>query len=344
MYFEIEPKSKKADFFNYDNQYTQLKKALEHNEKIIAVIGVRRVGKTSLLNVIYNETKTLKLWLDGRIVTSPKKEIFSAIYETAKSKTPQIFGNVDSLNISAFGIGLNVKIASQSQLEIEKKLNSSGKIVVFIDEAQRMKTDELADVLSYFYDRFSNISFILSGSEIGLVEKIFGETDAHHPLYGREITKILVDRLSANQASDFLKTGFEQLNIKISDSDISDAISQLDGLIGWLTLYGYEKAIRKNSDALAKTSKIASQIVASEIVTFFKNRKNKKLYLCILKNANGVGWDELKSNASKDYGSKLNSNLFTFALNTLCAYSFIEKKDQKYIISDPLIRKAIFLL
>jgi predicted AAA+ superfamily ATPase len=76
MYFDIEPKSKKEDFFNYEYEYKEVKKALERREKIIAVVGVRRAGKTSLLNLIYNEIESQKLWIDGRIVTKPKKRDF----------------------------------------------------------------------------------------------------------------------------------------------------------------------------------------------------------------------------------------------------------------------------
>src|SRR3989338_8742839 len=169
MYFEIEPKSNKQDFFNYDYEYGQVKKALQRKEKIIAVVGVRRVGKTSLLNLVYNETSSPKLWLDGRIVTDPKKEIFAAIYETAKAGKPKIFGKIDSLNLSAFGVGMGIKLGPESHAEIEKRIrHSSGQICVFIDEAQRMNAKALADVLSYAYDRFPQISFIVSGSEIGL--------------------------------------------------------------------------------------------------------------------------------------------------------------------------------
>lgn len=344
MYFEIEPKSKKEDFFNYNYEYEQVKKALQRREKLIAVVGVRRVGKTSLLNVIYHETKSLKLWLDGRIVTDPKKELFSAIYETAKSGKPKIFGKIESLNISAFGVGFDIKLGSESRGELEKMIRNSGHICVFIDEAQRMKTDALADVLSYFYDRFPQISFILSGSEVGLVEEILGESDSEHPLYGREITKIVMERLDRNRAIDFLKSGFGQLGVKEKDGEIESAVAELDGLIGWFTLYGYEKGVKKSQDALNKTSQRAAQIAASELVHFFKKTKNKKLYLSILRNVSGTGWDELRNKASKDFGKQLNHNLFNFALEKLVTYSFIEKKDQKYCLSDPLLSKAVFLV
>ena len=223
MYFETEPKSKREDFFNYTFEYEQLKKAIQRNEKITAVIGVRRIGKTSLLNIVYNETKNLKVWLDGRVVSNPKKEIFAAVYETAKTGKPKIFGKIESLNVSAFGVGLGITIGSESPNEIEKKIRSSGSICVFIDEAQRMRRSELADVLSYCYDRFPRVSFIISGSEIGLVEEILGEDDSEHSLYGRNIVKIAMERLDKNSALEFLKKGFEQTSVKINDDEIKFA-------------------------------------------------------------------------------------------------------------------------
>ena len=344
MYFEIEPKSNKQDFFNYDYEYGQVKKALERKEKIIAVVGVRRVGKTSLLNLIYNETKGLKLWLDGRIVADPKKEVFAAIYETAKTGKPKIFGKIESLNLSAFGVGFDIKLDNGSQNEMEKKIRSSGQICVFVDEAQRMKVKDLADVLSYIYDRFPHVSFVISGSEIGLVEEILGESDSEHPLYGREITKVVMNRLDKSKAMEYLGKGFEQLRIGIDADEIDCAVAELGGLIGWLTLYGYERGIRRSKDALAKTSQRAAQIAASELVHFLKKTKNKKLYIGMLRNTDGIGWDELRARTGRELGKQLNPNLFNFALGRLVDYSFVEKKDGKYHLSDPLLQKALFIV
>ncbi len=344
MYFNPEPKSKKEDFFNYGHEYEQVKKALQREDKIIGVIGPRRVGKTSLLNVIYNETKGLKVWLDGRIVSEPKREIFAAIYEVAKTGKPKLFGKIESLNISAFGIGLGIQVGSESLEALEKKIRSAGQLCVFIDEAQRMERMELADVLSYFYDRFPHISFIVSGSEIGLLEDILSENDSEHPLYGRNIVKVVMERLDKNRAIEFLNEGFKQLGAKITPEEIDEAVTELDGLIGWLTLYGYEKEVMKNKDALKKTIEIAAGIAASELVHFFKKTKNKKSYLGILRNASGVGWSELRSRTGHELGRQLNPNSFTSALDKLMRYSFIEKKNDKYYLSDPLLLKASFLV
>ncbi|MBI5046167.1 ATP-binding protein [Candidatus Micrarchaeota archaeon] len=344
MYFDTEPKMSKGDFFNYENEYGELIKALNRKDRTIFIVGVRRVGKTSLLNIVYNESKSLKIWIDGRIVSEPKKEIFAAIYEAAKLGKSKIFGKIESLNVSAFGVGFDIKVGSETSVEIEKKIRSAGHICVFIDEAQRMKRDDLAATLSYFYDRFPEVSFIISGSEVGLVEEIIGEDDAEHPLYGRSIIKIVMERLDKNRAFEFLKKGFAQAKFDIKTEEIEEAIAELDGLIGWLTLYGYEKGVMKNRNALKKTTEMASRIAASELLHFFKNRKNQNLYITILRNATGISSNELKARTSKGLGKQINSNLFAFAMRNLMNYSFVEKKNEKYYLSDPLTFKATFLL
>lgn len=344
MYFDTEPKSSKHDFFNYEHEYEELNRALSRKDRVIFIIGVRRVGKTSLMNIVYNESRSLKIWIDGRIVSEPKKEIFAAIYEAAKLGKSKIFGKIESLNVSAFGIGFDIKTSSGTTAEIEKKIHGAGHIRVFIDEAQRMRRDDLAATLSYFYDRFPEVSFIISGSEVGLVEEIMGTDDAEHPLYGRSIIRIVMERLDKNRAMKFLKHGFEQLKVEVKGGEIEEAIAELDGLIGWLTLYGYEKGVMKNKDALKKTTEVAARIAASELLHFFKNRKAQRLYVSILRNATGIAWNELKAKVSKELGGQVNPNLFAFAMRNLVDYSFIEKRDDRYSLSDPLIFKATFLV
>jgi len=340
MYFTLEPKSEKKDFFNYDFEYASIKNALREHERIIAIIGVRRVGKTSMMNVIYNETKTMKLWLDGRIVSDPKREVFSAIYEVASSGKSMIFGKIESLNVSAFGLGIGVKVEQKGTVEMERKITSSGSIKVFIDEAQRMDPLKLAEVLSYFYDRVKNVSFILSGSEVGLVEDILGETDAEHPLYGRHIVKIKIKRLDQNRAMEFLSAGFSEIDGSITQDEINEAISELDGLIGWLTLFGHERGVLKNKNALNRTVEIAKSIAGSELVHFLKKSKNRRLYLSLLHNANGVGWKELRLMCGRELGKLPGTSTFSFVLERLKDHSFIEKRNEEYYVADPLIFKA----
>ncbi len=344
MYFTLEPKSKKEDFFNYEHEYRKLVSALQ-NERLIFVLGVRRTGKTSLMNVVYNQLRGIKVWLDGRIIRDPKKEIFWAIYEAVKEKKSKIFGKIESLNIEALGIGLTIKVKKESLREIEKEIRKVKRIFVFIDEAAYMPAKELSKVLSYFYDFFPNITFIVSGSEVGLINEIIGEGEIEqHPLHGREISKIILNRLDKNRAYEFLKEGFKQINVKIKEDEIYQVINELDGLIGWLTLFGFRRGILKEKKALKTTIEIASRIAASELNNFLEKVKNRKIYLTILRKVNGNGWLELKNLVDRELRKTINPSTFNYCLNKLKKYSFVEERDNKYFLADPILLKASFLL
>jgi AAA+ ATPase superfamily predicted ATPase len=66
MYFDITPKECLEDFYNYRQEYSQVKKAIQRGTRIVVIKGVRRVGKTSLMRVIFRELDEIKVFLDGR--------------------------------------------------------------------------------------------------------------------------------------------------------------------------------------------------------------------------------------------------------------------------------------
>ncbi len=72
MLFEIGPKERLEDFFNYREQYGQTLKALENGERLILIQGPRRTGKTTLMSVVYHSLNYPKIWIDGRIIKSQK--------------------------------------------------------------------------------------------------------------------------------------------------------------------------------------------------------------------------------------------------------------------------------
>ncbi|MFA5050223.1 MAG: ATP-binding protein [Candidatus Paceibacterota bacterium] len=344
MYFDVAPKSKKEDFFNYEYQYLDLKKAIERKEKIIAIKGVRRVGKTSLMSVVFNEIpKHKRIWIDGRILKDPQDDIIKMISLFLSQKNNGIFGKIDSVNFSALGLGFKLNL-KEGILEFENLLKKSEHLHIFIDEAQRTDGKKLSNFISYCYDRFSNISFIISGSEVGLINEILGLDDSEHSLFGRNIYSIDMKRLDNNKGFEFLSHGFRELKIKISDDELFPVLNELGGLIGWLAMFGYNFAVVKKKNALRETINMAVKISASEILHFLSKKRNPKLYKEIIKYADNKNWSELKFICEKSLRKKLNDNSFNTAVNELEKHSFIEKRNSAYFSCDPLFTKAIFTL
>ena len=67
MYFNTLPKTEKKDLFGVDYVLKNLIAALTDNStRLIVIKGLRRVGKTSLLNVALNEAKVDFVKIDVR--------------------------------------------------------------------------------------------------------------------------------------------------------------------------------------------------------------------------------------------------------------------------------------
>lgn len=117
------------------------------------------------------------------------------------------------------------------------------KVLIVFDEIQRATGfigSAIQSSIAYAYDHLKNISFILSGSEMGVVYRFPKEPEA--PLYGRAYLEVRTRRLSRYEFTDFLKRGFNELNYRISREEVEEAIDRPGGIIGWLTYYGYTRA------------------------------------------------------------------------------------------------------
>ena len=148
-------------------------------------------------------------------------------------------------------------------------------------------------------------------------------------------------RLPREKSLEFLREGFRQVGVRVRREEMEEAVDRLDGLIGWLTMYGYERAVLRKRHALKETEERAVAIVMAELAHFLKRRRNKRLYLAILKYARqGIEWSELKAAVEAELKTPLNPNSLSFALEELMRYGFLERQGHTYSLSDPLLFKA----
>ncbi len=83
------------------------------------------------------------------------------------------------------------------------------------------------------------LKLLLAGSEVGLLDKFIGIGNPKAPLLGRAFAEITLERLPAERSLEFPRAGFQQAGLRVPEDEISQAVSGLDGIIGWLTFYGY---------------------------------------------------------------------------------------------------------
>ena len=150
-------------------------------------------------------------------------------------------------------------------------------------------------------------------------------------------------RLTRDKASEFLQLGFKEQDMSVPGEEISEVISLLDGIIGWLTSYGYYRLRMTHEEALERVLEEGSQLVKKELENFLAIRQVARTrYLTILKLlTRPLKWSEIKRGLQIELGQKIADNRLTNYLKELYNYGFIEKTREKYHLADPLIREAV---
>ncbi len=336
MFFDIMPKSRREDLFNYEKELSSLIEGIKRN-RIIVIKGVRRVGKTSLMRVTFNSINMPKTWIDGRdALMTP----FSTLVEMGCAEmveqiniAEKVRKRIKSLSIKGLNLSLNYEISLKRLNSLLRKYKKEG--VIFIDEVQLVK--HAGAFLSSVYDNYSNIKLVVSGSEVGILDKIIGSGDS--PLAGRVVKLIEVKRLTKEKALSFLVQGFSQLNRSINFDELEDAVATFDGLIGWLTYYGYYRLEMSHEEAKKKVIELAKPILKSELLHFISSKKNKKAIMYALKaiSLNYTKWTDIKSFIYSK-GIKIGDSSLSSILRDLFNYGFVEKVEGRYLLADPLIK------
>ena len=197
-------------------------------------------------------------------------------------------------------------------------------------------------IIAWAIDNLRNITFILTGSEIGVLRDFLKIEDPKAPLYGRYRREILVNKFSLEQSIDFLEKGFKELGKSYLSKELEETVYSLDGNPGWLTLYGYYRAVREmdHRTALKKVFEEGYKIVGDElekIIAF-----SRKRYMAILKalSINISRWIDIK-NYVINLSGNIDDKTFSRLLKKLVKYGYVVKRDGRYFIDDPILKKYI---
>ena len=187
MLFDLEPKSKREDLYDFETELRRLISGIV-NEKIIVVRGLRRTGKTSLMRVALNEAGYPFIYLDLRFSSRPRQsdiaELIRRGLEGFLSRNRSLIDRVkDALlrirwikvEVSPirveFGLGGHRRLSVGDLLDAINDLGAGlGKaVVIAIDEAQELSKVTWINfnmILAYSYDNLRYVKFLLSGSEV----------------------------------------------------------------------------------------------------------------------------------------------------------------------------------
>lgn len=356
MYFDPVVKERREDFFNFDEELNTLIRELRsQSTRMIVVKGVRRTGKSSLIRVGLNVSGLPHAILDARRFEYFSVDMFydilsdslSRLLRTRKSVSKYL-EVVKGISISGFSLEFSFR-GGGILTEVLEALNKWGEdsgesVVLAFDEAQDfLRFPRFDSLLAHVYDYLSHVKLVLAGSEVGLLDRLLGFKRVKAPLSGRPYTTIIMGRLSREKAIEFLREGFRQAGATINDVFLEDAVRVFDGVIGWLTYYGYQALRVGHEEAIARTLDEGSKLVRGELESFLSTRLQAKTrYLIILKLlTNPLTWSEAKAGLSAKLKKTISDKQLTHYLQELINYGFVEKINNEYFIADPVLKHTI---
>jgi AAA+ ATPase superfamily predicted ATPase len=335
MYFDTKPKSSLEDFFNYKTELECFVNLLGDSDvRMIVVKGLRRTGKTSLIEVGLNVHGKKHIFIDARSL----EEATRAGFEQRLLKDIQSLDFPRKLLKRVRSVEFGLKVGVDFKKDVLDYLKGR-RVILVVDEAHLLKGTRTEELLAYIYDH-TDFKIVLSGSEVSLLESFVGIDDPKAALFARPFHEIVMKPLERDKSIEFLRKGLRQVRIRKSDEEIETAVNELDGIIGWLVMYGFYSGMEKYP--LRKVVEYGKLLVRAEFENFLKNRMPAEKRYALIMEAVSKGynsWKDIKMYAEVKSKRKISDRQFSSYLRSLQNFSFIQKSGNRYHVKDPLLRK-----
>ena len=285
MYFRPTPVERPEELFDREEEVKALREALGRSPMVV-VVGVRRVGKTSLVKAatfgmrrVYLDLRAFE-WRRYITLDDVLGELGRAVSGLSK-RLVEFLSRVEGVSVAGVEVRFARGRGRPSLHRVLEALNQwgeseDGDVVVVLDEAQelaKLRGASLLPVLAYSYDNLPRLKFVVTGSKEGMLYRFLKLNDAESPLYGRYAPRVEVKPLPRRLAVEYLRRGFEAAGVRVSAEVVERAVDELDGIIGWLAHFGltavdYAKAGKSVEEALEASAEAGAELAWSEFCNF----------------------------------------------------------------------------
>ncbi|BDB99680.1 AAA family ATPase [Saccharolobus caldissimus] len=206
------------------------------------------------------------------------------------------------------------------------------RIVIALDEFQYLKlakqtSPEIFHIMRSKWQFHKNVTYIISGSATGMLREIINTKD--QPFY-QFFYLMRVNPFDEEKSKEFLKRGFEVEKVNVSDKEVEDIVSYVDGFPAWLNLVGIKVVVeRKPISVILNSLPYDDNVVNAIEGDLRKLSPSARSVLRKLANLGGKG-------RPKDLGDNIWA--VNRALTQLMRYGYVEKEERGvYRILDPMI-------
>ncbi len=363
MLFDINPKERREDLYDREGELGEVVEALRLGERLVVIYGMRRVGKSSVLRVALKEAEIPHVIIDVKGVYAEhgsvsRPSLYNEIadfftrnmgfLERVGFNLREVLRRIRGFHVSSVGVEVEPTV-SVSLTKLLRRIDDwcgrhGMRFALAFDEAQYLRYGggvRYDALLAWCVDNLRNITVIVTGSEVGVLREFLKVEDPGAPLFSRYRREVRLDRFSREQSIGFLQQGFTELGVGTRVSEVEEVINILDGVVGWLTHYGYYRAVRKlpHRKAVAKVFKEGSKLVLEELERLIAPSRER--YAAILKAVahEVTTWSDIKAFVTARTGY-VNDKRFTELLKNLVKYGYLTKRNGRYEIPDPIVKEA----
>ncbi|HUX56307.1 MAG TPA: ATP-binding protein [Bacteroidales bacterium] len=328
-----------------------------NSENHLILISPRRVGKTSLIRKVVNESGRNNVFLDMQLVLSADdfasqllKRVYR-IYPVQKLKNYiKSFRLIPVVNINPVTgeTEISFKPGSQEFTPLEDVLNlieklgkDKKKIIVVLDEFQEIfRIDKgLERFLRSVMQNHRNINYIFLGSSESMIRGIFEKRNSPFYRFGSLMT---LSKINPGKFALFLE--FRYIDITDKSKEISTEILQITGSHPY-----YTQQLAFTVWEILGRSGYSSDIVnnaAEEIVQSHDNDYERlwnsfnRTDMTVLTGISSSDTSPLSEEFSRLYGTGASSTVFS-TLKRLARKGMLVKEGSAYKIDDPFFKRWI---
>ncbi|PUA31954.1 MAG: hypothetical protein B7O98_08180 [Zestosphaera tikiterensis] len=250
-----------------------------------------------------------------------------------------IVTSIEGVEVGGFGVRFRRRDFNTLVNVLERL---EGRVLVF-DEVQELRRSRYRfdSLIAYLYDHV-DVKVVVSGSQVGLMRRFLRFDDPSAPLYGRPFYVVKLKPLTRELAREFLLKGFEQEGLQPPVELIEEALNIFNGVIGWLTYFGYSYTrlgVRDLTSVLETAAKLAYEELNHALQIFNVGRPRYEAVLKLLSERSS-SWSEIIRYVESKHG-KIPKNTLNNILKNLIDMGVLEKSEGMYRVADPVLRYAI---
>lgn len=349
--FDLTPKSSRRTLFARDHEYEDLQRLVLAGRWSV-ILGPRMSGKTSLAKAAAFGSKrpTVYVNLWGARGTAGLLSAFVQGFNSSRTLLRTLTRGLRRVEgVSIAGTGLTIAPTNRPLSTVHDLVNvignEGGRHVIILDEVQEVApvSGPLLKLLGNVFSTYPNVVFIFTGSEFGLIRTLL-EPDSSSPLYGRSPASMRLGPFVPETSVEFLLAGLREYGLSADRTSLADVVNRsLDGIPGWLALYGNHLAIRRMGSKAAEQATVAEgiKVVRSEIIHYLRGRDPELHWVALRATTNPTSWSEIREAIERRRGSAVNDQTIQRVLGELTSSGLITNSEKRYSISDPMVRRFV---